>query len=122
MVILLYNTQTLSFVFARCSPVVFGLLLLIVLVLVFVRLDFNMRVPWPVPTEVCGNEAVLAVSKTHRPCLSEMFFFTGVFALLDDNSAHAFVDFALSVYKHFQLICLKLPYAKCRVFFFHCFY
>jgi len=51
MAILLCDTQTLSFVFARCSPVVFGLLLLVALVLFFVRLDFNMRVPRPVSSE-----------------------------------------------------------------------
>lgn len=49
MVILLYNIQTLSFVFAWCSRVVFVLLILTVLVLFFVKLDFIMRVPRPVP-------------------------------------------------------------------------
>jgi len=54
------------------------------------------------------NEAVIMV------VVSKMFFqwyfwHTGQFLwiLLD-----ALVDFTLSVYKHFQLICLKLPYCK----------
>lgn len=119
MVILLYNIQTLSFVFARCSCVVFGLLLLIVFGFVFCEAGFQYEGP-----QACSplNEAVImvGVSKTH--CRAhQRCFFNGVFALLD-NSAHAPVDFSLSVYKHFQLICLNLPYAKCRVLFFRCFY